>query len=448
MNWEKITTCSLFLLVLSIVFRIEFEVMGALLTPTMLLIFILFGVTFIRYLSNPKGFQIKPIYLIPLLIFLLFAIPSRISLLRISGISQGIWHLFRNFVEPLPLIFLIVILNVKKKERIRLIIIILLIATSLSCVMGIIQTASDGKYLTGIGVYGNLNFLGIYPPFPLEAQKLARKTIGRVTVITHTLGTNLFRAHGGLSNHNYLAAFLVLTLSITLSLALYKRNLLFSILALIQCAGLAFTFTRAAFIGCSLSIFIILLLRNDWIKDMIHVGLLTLVLMISISAVRPDLMRGLTDRALSIFFNPKSPPIAVEYRYSAWETGIEGILESPFSILFGHGTGGLEKFNLLGIPLTSHNDIIDILFTRGLISFLGIAILYIVILKDAFSIFRHENESFFKGLGLGFFTGLIGLLIVGINQAILQVKVNGALIWLIFGMIVALKELEKVETYD
>jgi len=448
MNWDKIVKYSLFLLVPTIAFRIEFEIMGAVLSPTELIIIFLLGITFVRYLSNPKDYCIKLIYLIPFLIFLVFAIPSRIPLLNVQGGAQGIWHIFRNFVELLPFVFLILTLNLKKKKQIKLLIVVLLIFTTISCALGIIQTASDGKYFSGIGVYGNLKYLGIFPPFPSDAQMLARKNIGRVTVITHTLGTRLFRAHGGLSIHNYLGAFLVLTLSISLSLALYKRSLLFSVLTILQFAGLAFTFTRSAYIGCFCAIFVILLMRKDWIKDIIQIGALIIVLLISIIVIRSDLMSGVSDRALSIFFNPKNPPVEVKGRLTAWEVGFKGIAETPFSLFFGHGTGGLKYFTLTGIPLTSHNDALDIIFSRGLISFLGIAILYILMLKDALYVFRKDNKSFFKGFSLGIFAGLIGLLVVGINQNILQVKDTGVLIWLIFGLMVSLKGLEKTATYE
>jgi hypothetical protein len=448
MNWENITKYSLFLLVPTIAFRIEFEVMGAVLTPTLLLTVFLLGITFLRYLTNPKGFHIRPIYLIPLLIFLLFAIPSRIPLLRIRGLAQGIWHLFRNLVELPPLIFLILVLNLKKREQIRVLIIILLIATTLSSVLGIVQTVSDGRYLTGIGVHGNLRYLGIFPPFPHDSQTLARQTIGKVTVITHTLGTDLFRAHGGLSSHNYFAAFLLLTLSISLSLALYKRSIFYSLLALLQCGGLAFTFTRAALIGCFFSVLILLFLRKDWIKDVVHLGLIAMILAISISAIRLDLMAGLINRTTHIFFDPKDAPVEVEARFSAWKTGVKGIQGTPYHLLFGHGTGGLQEFKILGIPLTSHNDVIDIIYSRGLIAFLGIAVLYALILGASFAVFKWERDSFYKGFGLGAFAGLIGLLLVGISQAIIQVEDTSTLVWFIFGLIVSLRETEKGASPD
>lgn len=443
MNWEKVIKYGLILLVPTIAFRVEFEVMGAVLTPAMLLIIFLLGITLVRFMSEPHGFRIKLIYLIPFLVFLLFAIPSRIPLLEIKGMAQGIWHLFRNFVELTPLIFLILVLNLKKKEQIRMLVIILLVATALSCVLGIIQTASDGRYLTGIGVYGNLKYLGIFPPFPSDAQMLARENIGKASVITHTLKTELFRAHGGLSIHNYFGAFLVLTLSICLSLALHKRSIFFSIISFFLFGGLALTFTRSAYIGCFFSLLIILFLRKDWIKDIVHIGLIGMVVIISIAVIRSDLIGGLMDRTMTILFNPEKAPIEVEGRITAWKTGVEGIPETPFHLLFGHGTGGLEEFKILGIPLTSHNDVIDIIYARGLIAFFGIAILYIFILRDAFLVFRREDESFYRGFGLGAFAGLIGLLIVGINQTIFHVEDTAALVWFIFGLIVSLKEIDK-----
>ncbi len=436
---DRLTKFVLVLLAFFIAFRIEFEIKGASLAPVELMLIFLLGITAYRFIRSPEDFDFKRIHLIPFLIFLLFAIPSRIPLLEVHGLFQGIWHLFRNFIELIPLMYLVLIFNLKGKEQIRSLVLILLTASGLSALIGIMQTFSQGLFLTGQGVYGNLNYLGIFPPYPQDAHILARYNIGNVTIVTHTPFFDVFRATGGLNFHNYFGVFLVITSTISLSLALYKRNIWLAGLALVQFLGLAVSYSRAAYAGLFLSIIVLLFLRKKWLRDLIVVGLLLILVVGILQLAYPEVFDAFTYRAYTIVNTPFDPPQEMEARLLTWKSSLHGTLEFWFYFFFGHGTGALVDVEFLGQKLTTHNDILDILYARGLFSFIGWLILLVVVLKDGFRFFRNEDDPFFKGLAAGSFAGILGVLLAGLNQSVLHVEETGILIWFIFGIIVFLR---------
>ena len=424
-----------------VVFRFEFEVEGAVLSIYELLIIFILGWTIIKYASQPDNLSdldFRNPHLIAFLVFLVFSMPSRIPHLQIQGWVHGIWHLFRNFVELMPIAFLLLALNIKKEKQIKTIVYILLIATGVSCILGVIQTVTDGRYLTGIGVYGNLKYLGIYPPFPSDAQILAQEHIGRISIITHTLRTNMFRAHGALAIHNCFGAFLVLTFSLTFALALWKRNILFSAIAAVHILGLAATFSRGAWIGCVVALLVLILMRRACLKDFTHAALIFISAAIFLAIIRPSLVSALYERATTVLYALVNPTIEMTTRQDAWRLGIKGIIETPFVLLFGHGIGGLNEFKIMEYSLTSHNDFIDLIYSRGLIAFLGLAVFYIFVFKDAYTIFRKNADPFLKAFGIGAFAGLTGILITGLFQSIHHAKDSSSLVWFVIGLVVFL----------
>lgn len=429
----------LILLAFFIAFRIEFEIKGASLAPVELMLIFLLAVTAYRFIRHPKDFDFKRIHLIPFLVFLLFAIPSRIPLLEIHGPVQGVWHLFRNFVELIPLMYLVLIFNLKGKDQIRSLVLILLTASGLSALIGIIQTFSQGMLLTGQGVYGNLNYLGIFPPYPSNAHVLARYNIGNVTIVTHTPFLDVFRATGGLNLHNYFGVFLVLTSTITLSLALYKRSIWLTGLAFIQFLGMAVSYSRAAYAGVFLSIAVLLFMRKKWARDLIVIGLLFVLVIGVLQLAYPEVFDAFIYRAYTIVNTPFDPPMEMEARLFTWKSSLHGTMQFWFNFFFGHGTGALVDVEFLGQKLTTHNDILDILYTRGFFSFIAWVVLLVVILKDGLRLFRNETDPFFKGLAAGAFAGILGVLVSGLNQSVLHVEETGILLWFIFGIIVFLR---------
>jgi hypothetical protein len=424
-----------------LVFRFEFEVGGAVLSTYELLIIFLAGWTlklFVSQRDDFSHFNFRNLQIIAFIVFLVFSIPSRIPHLQIRGIFQGIWHFFRNFIEVVPIAFLLLALNIKREKQIKTVVYILLIATCLSCFLGVIQTVTDGRYLTGIGVHGNLKYLGIYPPFPSDANVLAREHIGRISVITHTLRTNMFRAHGALSSHNSFGAFLVLSSILGFALAFWKRNILFSVIAAIHFAGLATTFSRAAWIGWALGLVVLILLRRTYLKDFSHAALILVSAMIVLAIIRPSLIAALYERATTIPSALFNPTVEVTARLDAWELGAKGIIETPSELLFGHGVGGLKEFEILGYSLNSHSDFLDLIYARGLIAFFGLAVFYIFVFKDAYTVFRQNADPFLKAFGGGVFAGLTGILVTGLSQTIHHAKDSSSLVWFVIGLVVYL----------
>jgi O-antigen ligase len=449
MKLDRITTILICVAAVSLAFPFEFEVAGALLSPIDVTIYILLLISVIKYTRKPEFRRRKVPYLIPLLAFLLFAIPSRVSLIEIRGTFQGAWALFRNLIEIIPLLYLIIVLADSGEGRARRAVTAFLIAASFSALIGVTQTVTGGRVLTGTGIYGNLKYLGIFPPYPAESQRLAREEIGKASTITHLPGMKIFRAHGGLSGHNFFGAFLVLTTGLSLSLALYTRKAYLYIFLFLQVLALSFTYSRAALLGFFLSAIIIFYFKKPHLREVFVMGLIFVALAANIiitSGLGGELRRGLVGRIGSLFIPEGEVPIALQARWHLWGLALKGITDSPAHFLFGHGSGGIEGFEMLGYRLSAHNDALDLIYTRGVLSFLAVAAFFYFVLRDALRLFRAEGSLFARAFGLGVFAGFLGLLITGLGQRILGLRDTGALVWFTAGLTVSLAQATRGES--
>ncbi|GEM_PF-4181674 len=449
MKWDRITTILICAAAVSLAFPFEFEVSGALLSPVDVAIYILLSISAVRYIREPEFRRRKVPYLLPLLAFLLFAIPSRLSLIEIKGVFQGAWALFRNLIEIIPLSYLIIVLADGREGRARKAVTAFLIAASLSALIGISQTVTGGRVLTGRGIYGNLKYLGIFPSYPAESQGLAREKIGSRSVITHLPGTNIFRAHGGLSSHNFFGAFLVLTIGLSFSLALYTRKTYLYIFLFLQILALSFTYSRAALLGFFLSTIIIFYLKKPHLREVIVMGLIFAALAantVITSGLGEELRRGLLGRIGSLFIPDGEVPIELQARWHLWGLALKGITDSPTHFFFGHGSGGVEGFEMLGYKLSAHNDVLDLIYTRGVLSFLAAAVFFYFVLRDALRLFKGEGSPFVRAFALGVFAGLIGLLLTGLGQRVLGVSDTGALVLFAAGLTVSLEQARKEDS--
>lgn len=434
MSLKNFYNALLYIMIALIPFKIVFEISEIVISPLEIIIYILIYLTIISYLLRPR--KTNKIFLFMFLLFYLLTIPSKLQLLEPKNFVQGIWHITKNVLEPLPLVFLLIPLNFQDKKRIKKAVLILILSMTIASGIGIIQTLSGGRYLTGIGVYGNFRYLGIYPPLPSDSDPLGKEYLGKVSIFTHVPYTDIFRAHGGLTRHNYFGAFLVLGSIITLSLALTGKHLLF-LAFLIQSLALAMTFTRAAYIGFTVSLFLLFIFETPW-KRILNISMAIGMITLFFLYLAPlDINKQLGNRFATIF-KPKDA-VEMKERLRAYEICLKEIEKKPF---FGHGGGGLEGFEINGYRLTSHNDILEIIYTRGTIAFIIIYFLYLLILKEALMIRKRAKDVFAKKFAAGYFSGFIGIIITGIAQPILMVPDTSALIWLTMGFIVAIKESE------
>jgi hypothetical protein len=441
MKWDRITTGLICAAAASLAFPFEFEVMGAVLSSVEVATLILLLFSVIRFLREPEFRKQNVPHLLPFLAFLVFAVPSRIPLIEIRGVSQGAWALFRNLVEIAPLLYLILVLARGAEGRARKAVTALLISASLSALVGISQTVTGGRVLTGTGIYGNLKYLGFFPPYPAESQALARKNIGRATWITHLPGKKIFRAHGGLSGHNFFGAFLVLTTGLSISLALYTRKTYLYVFLFLQVLALSLTYSRAAILGLFLSTAIIFFVKKPRLREVAVMGLVGLALagnIIITSGLGGEIGRSLFGRMRALFMPGGEVPIELQTRWHLWGLTLKGISDSPAHFLLGHGTGGIEGFDVQGYKLSAHNDILDLLYSRGMLSFLGAAVFFYFAIRDSHRLSQEGKSLFARAFGLGAFAGFLGLLLTGLSQRILGVSDTGALVWFVAGLSISL----------
>lgn len=440
---EGILAFFLMLIAVFVTFNFNFEIKEAIFSPLEVIILILIGLSLFWHRFRPFKERMSLRYLIPLVAFLIPAIVARFLIVKLTGSWAEIgWRVFRNLFELIPLILIVVVANLRQLKIAKKIILVLLLTSTLASVIGIIETFSNGRYLTGVGVHGNFRYLGLLCRLPSQLFPLAEMNLGRTSVITNLPDSNIFRAHGSLSSHNYFAAFLVMTLCLTLGLAFTekRKRTFYSFLVLFQLGALILTFSRAALAGCLIGLGLLLLMTKINPRNLITILLLFLVIFTALKFTRPDLMSAFVERTMT--FTALKDTQEVEARTKAWRLSTRGIAKK---MPLGHGTGALEDFTLSGVPLSSHNDYLDVLYARGVVALLGwLAILFLA-MKDSFSLFKEKTNSFSEGIGAGVFCGLAGLIVTGIGQPIIQAPDSAALIWLCIGVVVALMNIKKTQ---
>lgn len=436
------------LIAFTIPFRFEYELASVRVNWTELLALLLAGLVLLRSFTERDFTWIKLPYKGLFSLFLMCGLIARVLGPEVEGIAQGVWHLYRTVIA-LPLLYFVVFASVRSERNLKITIGALITSFTLSSGVGIVQTLSGGKYLTGQGAYGNLRFLGIFPPYPSDAQEIARSYVGRISDVTHVPRTNIFRAHGGFTTHNYFAIGLVVVLATSTSLFLHtrstKKKLLLGIAGIIQGLGLIFTFSRGGWIGFVISLVMIILSvrkRPGYLlvlKGMTLAALAIAFLVIVILMSPPPLV----ERAASIL-NP-SEASEMQARFIAWSKSLRGIEEHP---LWGHGTGGVEGVLMFGHSVTSHNIFLSVAYERGLIG-LG-ALLYLVFsfVRDAFCLYYRNKKGvnrYLHGLGLGMFAGFTGFVVSGMLTSPILYPDGAVIFWFVAGLLVAVRRISRKE---
>ena len=422
----------LFILVFFTVWNFSFEIKSAVFSPLEAVILILIGLTVFKNSFRHLQEAVARRYLLPFAAFLLPMIPARFLIVDLHGPwLQIAWRVFRNLFELIPWIFFLVLVNIRRVGTLKTVAVVLVVLAALSSVVGTIQTFSDGRILTGIGPHGNFKYLGLFPPLSPESYPLAHLTLGAKTVISHAPDSDVFRAHGGANNHNHFGAFLIPTLSLTVALCLLleRRRIVFFLLALPQVMAVILCLSRGALVGLAVALAILWVMVKNRTRSLITILLLFLIVFSILTVFRPDIMEVFTERTVE--FADVRKAHGMEPREEAWRLSAKETSKRP---LIGHGTGSLKEFKLSGIPLTSHNEILDILYSRGAIALAGWLVFLFLILKDSLAAFKAGTDPHVKAIGGGIFAGLLGMSVTGLTQILIHIPDTAGLIWLCCGL--------------
>ncbi|MDP2939665.1 MAG: O-antigen ligase family protein [Candidatus Omnitrophota bacterium] len=239
---------------------------------------------------------------------------------------------------------------------------------------------------------------------------------------------------------NTLAAYLLLCLSVTLGIFLFREfSVTKTILAGLFCFNiypLLLTLSRSAYLG-----FIFSYLSITFMSKRAKLFLFT-VLAMSILFVPLIAPKKTIDRIRYTFAGKEEIATALDLgikldksataRVNSWLYAFGKLKERP---LFGHGVTGIRFID---------GQYARSLAELGLIGFFPLLWLIFAVLKNCWQIYHNVYDNFSLGLSLGFLCGFIGLLIVGFGANIFVIVRISEPMWFLAACVMVLPEIEKI----
>jgi O-Antigen ligase len=292
------------------------------------------------------------------------------------------------------------------------------------------------------------SIIGIIQSFTQTPIGFRIGTYGESIVFKNPITANL-RAFGTFIHSNEFGGFLILPLSISLTLFLldegYKYRKYLPLLILVQGVALMLTLSRSAWMGFLVSFMIISYYSRIYKRPSFLIIILLFPLMVTIlhaTFPKMDFFPGNISARLSTVKKAKDDPAMVP-RYARWDYFLERSLEKPF---IGHGIisdeATFEHFS--DYAVSPHNAYLSIAVKRGYIA-LGIIILIVIkIAVSAEKLYKSSKDSFLKAIGLGIFAGIVGLFgIRGMFEPILVETQINILFWFIIAVTLRSTQINK-----
>lgn len=330
-----------------------------------------------------------------------------------NDLQKIIWGLYKTIYVTSTFFLFFIVLN--SENRIQKTVSLVIFSSVFCSLFGIIQGITQSPIGFKIGTYG------------------------KSKVFDPDMGRSL-RAFGTFVHSNEFAAFLILPLSISLTLFFldkeYKYRKYLPLFILIQGVALLLTFSRGGWMGFLLSFTIIGYYSKVYKRiSSLVVVLLFLLMGIFLHGAFPemDLIPGnFTARLFSVEKYQKDP--AMEPRYVRWEYFYKRSLEKPF---LGHGTiadeSTIEYFG--DYAVSPHNTYLSIAVKRGYIAVGIIVIIIIKLVVGAKKVYVSSYGGFLKAVGLGTFAGFIGLFTISaMLDSYLQETQFNILFWFILAV--------------
>jgi O-antigen ligase len=338
-------------------------------------------------------------------------------------------------------------IGVRTRTDLKGVLMVFLVAVAVTALIGIFQTASGGRLLTGQGVFGNLRYLGIFPPYPADTMQEIRDTIGKPSTVTHLrlAGQRIFRAHGAVTRHGYFSVFMVI--GIALAAAFYRANpqrsakLIFGLLCLVFAGGLFGSFSRTSWLVALLIITVVPIVsraQGRLRSGASRAGRSIMAIGLAVAFVALLVLAGLTigpdfvkERALTLMSPTQTSGFTS--RDSIWQTSLQRIGDRP---LFGYGRRSVEGAVLHGGKVvTSHNIFLDVAHDRGIVAlFLWLA-LWVAFMMDALRAYSRSQQTIYRGLFGGIALGLIAFILSGLTRSPALYPETAALYWLLAGLL-------------
>jgi O-antigen ligase len=400
---SKIIWALVVLLLFFASFEFKTEISGISISLTSIIIWAIFFIAIVRTALAPSQIRINKIYLFfPWLLLVIFAIISfSLGDGNIRGLIQGIWASFRNI--ELLLIYPIMMQVIRDKNDAIKLLKYIVYGLSLASIIGVIQTVSGGRLLSGLSANGNHRYLGLFYPTPFDPAN-----------VSWQLG-DLFRAHGPSSAPNMFASIINLAVLICLAFLMNaqlssKNKIIWISFLFINLLGLVLSMSRTGWVALFLSVLFVFLIYSKFslkqIAKFILIFSIPAVLGVTAIAMLSDTF---LDRIATIL-NPFES-LEVQGRIEVWNVVIQEIQNKP---LVGWGTDrvNVSKIYLWGDnpPIISpHNLFLSLSYQYGLVYFFVTMFFMFRLFWHGIKFIIYSNDNFVKIIGftsLGFVSTL------------------------------------------
>ncbi len=194
-----------------------------------------------------------------------------------------------------------------------------------------------------------------------------------------------------------------------------KRNLFLGTIFFLTLFGLLLTYSRSAYLAFLSAMFFLTLIAS---RKLFVVGIISVVLIFSFSDRIQKRVVDAYQSAQSIFnpYSVSTPDATARFRIQSWKDGVDLFREKPF---LGHGFNTLRYIQAKRgfTEWKSHSaggidsSLLTLLVTTGSIGLILFLSFLFQLLKNVYRNFRTKSDIFLQGMNLGYFCGLIGLLV-------------------------------------
>jgi O-antigen ligase len=391
----------------------------------------------------------KPVVLIHLLMISILA--GAIGTIKISGKTPNILFVDIFFFILLSMLFIKTLLSLNKSIEIPILILIW-IPFLVWSVLGVISAVEKFRVL----VYWKNYFAGFvvfsYAWFVLKNKIHVKQILYAFIIwgvvlslielkIVFELGgigmgivglflkKNLLATSWGRSN--YLAAFYVFIIPLSIALLFYFKSLknrLFQVFALIlMFTGIIITLSRGGIISL---VFALIILFSKLLKTKTFIPLLIIFVIVSLVVFLNPLTQVLIERSAA-FERSASVFTRINFYEDVWKT----FLENP---ILGVGFGNLgfySQFEIASAFSTSaHNIVLGMLGETGLVGAISFFAIFWLLIKKIIAEYRDENDNSLKLLRWAFIASLSGVLLHSFMEPNFEGIQFSIMFWLLFSV--------------
>src|SRR3990170_1834742 len=313
--------------------------------------------------------------------------------------SQNLANSLSEFLElcSFVVLFVLVVISIRSKRDVQNMVVCLILSSVIPIIVGLIQILNN-RYIV----------VGLEPSF---------------------------RVYSTLPHPSAYAFYLIIIAVLTISLMNRGKNPPHKVKSIILLAfisvSLVYTFTRGAWLGLALSLFVLGILQKK--KFQLFSPVIVALLFLNVPLIY-ERFQPIFDPRLSKF-------TSFAWRFGLWNSAISYFLAHP---LFGIGFG---NFILIGHEITNffmnaHNDYLKLLVETGIVGFLGFIWVLASTWRIGIAAFKRVTDPYLKSIAAGFIAVLLSYLCMSFSDNIFNHGAFQWYLWAYAGLITAMYRMD------